>query len=310
MTEKEYKEYCERIREQARTEMEGKKSSGGTYINMAFVRKKGIELYLELQSERKIYEGIIAAIDERKSIYAPECRDKLKNQATADFEEKAIELCKEFTNTVTAAIANKKKNLNEMITTPPTQEQVNLLTSLQMRRKNLEKSEILHLAPMLVGNYNAFKTLQVIALESGFKLTVPVSLDYERLGKAVEWSEKYLNERITDFTLPWRQMSPVGRCFFGAEWEDLMYLEQAVQVLDENAQMNAPTPDIYKRELTESENLILERLFDGYSPDNLKIQINEAAKSDELKSLIVLHPEYSKYLVEEDNEEDGDENEV
>jgi hypothetical protein len=27
--------------------------------------------------------------------------------------------------------------------------------------------------------------------------------------------------------------------------------------------------------------------------------INEAAKSDELKSLIMLHPEYSKYLVEE-----------
>ncbi len=50
MTPKEYKEYCDRIREQARMETEGKKSSGGTYINMAFVRKKGIELYLEFLS--------------------------------------------------------------------------------------------------------------------------------------------------------------------------------------------------------------------------------------------------------------------
>lgn len=189
-----------------------------------------------------------------------------------------------------------------MITTPPTQEQVNLLTSLQMRRKNLEESEILRLAPMLVGNYNAFKTLQVIALESGFKLTVPVSLDYERLGNAIEWAENYLNDRITDFTQPWRQMSPLGRYFFGAEWEDTLYNEQAIQVLDENAQMNTPTPDIYKRELTDSENRILELLFDGHTPDNLKVQINEAAKSDELKSLIILHPEYSKYLVEEEEE--------
>lgn len=299
MTPKEYKEYCDRIREQARMETEGKKSSGGTYINMAFVRKKGIELYLELQSERKLCDGVVAAIEERKNIYAPEYREKLIKEATADFEKKAVELCAAFTNTVTAAIANKKRNLNEMITTPPTQEQVNLLTSLQMRRKNLEESEILHLAPMLVGNYNAFKTLQVIALESGFTLTVPTSLDYEKLGRAVEWSEKYLNERITDFTQPWRQMSPTGRCFFGAEWEDNMYLEQAVQVLDENAQMNAPTPTIYKRELTDSENHILEMLFDGYTPDNMATHINEAAKSDELKSLIMLHPEYSKYLVEE-----------
>lgn len=299
MTPKEYKEYCDRIREQARMETEGKKSSGGTYINMAFVRKKGIELYLELQSERKLCDGVVAAIEERKNIYAPEYREKLIKEATADFEKKAVELCAAFTNTVTAAIANKKRNLNEMITTPPTQEQVNLLTSLQMRRKNLEESEILHLAPMLVGNYNAFKTLQVIALESGFTLTVPTSLDYEKLGRAVEWSEKYLNERITDFTQPWRQMSPIGRCFFGAEWEDNMYLEQAVQVLDENAQMNAPTPTIYKRELTDSENHILEMLFDGYTPDNMATHINEAAKSDELKSLIMLHPEYSKYLVEE-----------
>ena len=87
----------------------------------------------------------------------------------------------------------------------------------------LEESEILHLAPMLVGNYNAFKTLQVIALESGFTLTVPTSLDYEKLGRAVEWSEKYLNERITDFTQPWRQMYPTGRWNnWKAQWKILI----------------------------------------------------------------------------------------
>ena len=299
MTEKEYREYCDRIREQARQERESKKPSGGIHINMAFVRKKGIELFFELQSERKLYEGIIAAIDE-KSIYAQEYREKLKNEATADFEKKAMELRTAFTNIVNTAIANKKKNLNEMITTPPTQEQVNLLTSLQMRQKNLQESEILHLAPMLVGNYNAFKTLQVIALESGFKLTIPVSLDYERLGEAIEWSEKYLNDRIVDFTLPWKQMSPLGRYFFGTEWEDTVYLEQAVEVLDENAQMHNPTPAIHKRELTESENRILELVFSGYNSDDMTIRVNEAAKSDELKTLIMLHPEYSKHLITEE----------
>lgn len=193
----------------------------------------------------------------------------------------------------------QKRNLNEMITAPPTQEQINLLTSLQMRRKGLTMGELLHIAPMFAGNYNAFKTLQVIALESGFSLTISNSLDYEELVRTVEWSEKYLNERITDFTLPWRQMSPTGRYFFGAEWEDRVYFEQAVQVLDENAQMIAPTPIIYKRELTDSENHILEMLFDGYSSDNMATHIKEAAKSDELKSLIMLHPEYSKYLAKE-----------
>lgn len=303
MTPKEYKEYCERIREQARKEMEGKKASDGTSISMAFVRKKGIELFLEVQSERKIYDGIVAEIEEQKNVYAPEYREKLIKEATAEFEKKAVELSTAFINTVNVAIANKKRNLNEMIVTPPTQEQVNLLTSLQMRRKNLEESEILLLAPLLSGNYNAFKTLQVIALESGFTLAVPPSLDYDRLVRAVEWSEKYLNERATDFTLPWRQMSPTGRYFFGAEWEDHVYLEQAIEILDGNAQMNAPTPIIYKRELTDSENHILEMLFDGYSSDSMATHINEAAKSEELKSLIMLHPEYSKYLVKEEKEE-------
>ena len=168
-----------------------------------------------------------------------------------------------------------------------------------MRRKELQESEILHIAPMLVGNYNAFKTLQSIALDNGYRLIVPTSLDYEELGRSLEWTEKYLNERITDFTHPWNQMSPNGRCFFGSEWEDRLYLEQAVSVLDENTQMNEPTAAIYKRELTESEIRVLEMVFDGYAPDNLANRVNEAAKSDELKSLIMLHPEYSKYLVEE-----------
>lgn len=300
MTNKEYKAYCESIRAEAQKAMSNQNAVTSFRVDMAYVRKKGIELFLDLQSERKLHDGVIAAIDGKRNIYSQEYMQQLKKEENTTFEVKAAEIRSKFEEVVNAALVGKKSNINKMLTTPPTQEQLNLLTAIQMRRKELNEGEISHIAPMLVGNYNAFKSLQSLALDSGFNLESPVFLDYEKLSSAIEWSEKYLSERIADFTLPWRQMSPMGRYFFGAEWEDTFYNENAISVLDFNVQLQEPIPIIMKRDLSENEKKILDTMFSGYTPDELKARVLKAAESDELKSLISLHPEYSAYIKSEE----------
>ncbi len=301
MNIKEIEQYCENIRDEVTKQREALKNAPKTkpLIDMNEVHTKGVQLYAAIQAAREENEKNVDSIlsDEK---YSQEYKQKIINELNSEFEAKAVELSRAFINTVQAAMLGKKNNLSLMMITAPTQEHINLLTSLQMRFGDVTEDEFTKIAPMLVGNYNAFKTLQKIANDCGFKITPPPSLDFDKINKALEWAEEYLQARITDFTLPWKQMSFDGRHFFGSDWDDLNYRENAVKILDDNVQLQTPSPIIEKAEITPAETELIEEMFAKYTDlDELKKKVKEAAEtSEEIRILLLKHPAYKDFIAE------------
>lgn len=268
-------------------------------LSMADLRVKGQDIFLEMAELRKEFDASQKQImsDGR---YSQEYRQKKNQELIAEFEENTTNIVAKFRNLANKTITAKREKLDDMLSTPPTQEQLNLLTSLRLRKANLTIGEIQRIALKLMDNYNAVKSLQAVALESGFSLILPLALDYEKLVNSLEWTEKYINDRCDDISRPWRQMSPFGRLFFGTGWGDNLYEGNSIDILDAAFQMSTPDIKIEKRSLSNSEINAVENLLKDTPGDELAEKVKSiAAESNTLRQIIETHPTYSVFL---DNE--------
>lgn len=286
-----YEEYTENIRKALN-------STPAKGRDMANLRESCITLFEKMQKERDAYNGIVKEINQ-SDMYAESYKSKLIAEAEEKFAYTRKEIISEYNALIQSVIEKKRTNINKMCATPPSQEQLNLLTSLQMRSKHLTEDEVLRIAPQLATNYNAIKALQVIAEDSHIHIVLPNQLDYASLLRGLEWTESYLFARGLDLDTEWSKMNPLGRLFFGKEWNDNVYSQNAVEMFDDNPQLNIPLPTVTpERVITEEESKTLDSLFEFYDEASLKEKIETAAKSEELRTLINLHPVYRNYLDE------------
>lgn len=257
-------------------------------------------------SVQKEHEAKLKEI-KASGIYA----DKYIKDKIAEFSNKEASIkseCVDEIKEATKKVIDKKKSaINSMLSTAPTQEQINLLQSLKMQGKSLSKAEINAILPELANNYRALKTMQSIAEGVGYTVVLPSQYDYEELSSSLDLAEKYLADRIDDIGKPIRDWSLASDCFFGQirfnlsdeewsvqQWEDPLYSKYA-KVLDGNIQ-TAPTVEPVKK-LTESEKQMLDRLFEGKIGEDLKVSVREASESSNIEDLIK-RSEYAEYLEE------------
>lgn len=300
MNLKEYEEYCEKIREEARKNLNSQKRDATPDTNMDELRKEGIKMYAQMKQLMDAHTQTVHNL-RHSEVYADDYKAKLIMQEDEKFNTEKETLRVAFADLVKQAIATKRENISAMCVAPPTQEQLNLLSALQLRGKSITENEFLQLAPKLMTNYNAINALRGLAATCGYTLTLPASHDYEKIMESMDWAENYLNARVNDFAQPWSAMSFDGRAFFGEGWDDVNYREYATNILDSNTQLDIPLPTIEKRKLTENEEQILDSLFYGYSDDMLTEKVKSAVASPEIKTLVELHPKYSTFLKDPDN---------
>lgn len=261
--------------------------------SFANLRKKGISFYLSAAAKRKEIDASRTATKENGSKYSQSYLTELMNKHDSDLTESVTKIQSDFESVVTDTISAKRKKLDEMLSTPPTQEQINLLKALEIRKNSLETGEVERIALQLLDNYNAVKALQDIVSGAGIHISLPDHLDYSRLNESLNWVEKYLNERIHDLALPWNQMSPLGRLFFGTEWADNLFGDRA-ELLDGSVQMSVV---IEKTGLTEAETAMLENMFSDMTDEDISEKISTLSEKDDvIKNLVSLHPDYSKFL--------------
>lgn len=286
-----YEEYTENIRKALNnTPVKGR--------DMANLRESCIALFEKLQKERDAHNSIIKEVNQ-SDMYSQSYKQKLIAEAEEKFADTRKDIISEYNALIQSVLEKKRININKMCATPPSQEQLNLLTSLQIRSKHLTEDEVLRIAPQLATNYNAIKALQVVAEDSHIHIALPEQLNYESLLHSIEWAESYLSARGLDLDTEWSKMNPLGRMFFGKEWNDGVYSKNAVEMLDDNAQLNIPLPTVTpERVITKEESKTLDSLFEFYDEASLKEKIVTAAKSEELRTLINLHPVYRNYLDE------------
>lgn len=266
-------------------------------LSLKNLRKSGQDTMLEILDIRKQFE------EEKKQVlnsekYSQEYRLKKVQDMTDEFDMKKSELISAFIETFNKTISAKKQKLDEMLTSPPSQEQLNVLMSLQIRKDSLTQGELERIALNFTNNYNAIKALQAIAADAGYNLIIPEQLDYDKLYESIIWTEDYIKARIGDMSLSWQKMSPLGRMFFGTAWEDNVYSSNSVEILDAPYQM--ATPVVTKESLSDTEKAIIEKLFDDTSGDELEGKVKTiAAKSESLRDMIRKHPTYGTFLENE-----------
>lgn len=268
------------------------------HLSMSSLRTTGQDIYLDIDMLRSEKQKAIDSY-QKGGKYSQEFVQKKVAEIEAEYKPQFAELIEKFNNEVKRTIANKKARLDNMVSAPPTPEQLNLLTALQMRGKNISIGEIQRIAVNLADNYQAFISLKNIADNLGMRLMVPDQFDYDAIQKSISWAEKYLTDRVHDLSRPWKQMNPCGRLFFGTGWNDGMYEQNAIAILDGAKQME--TVIVKPRVLTDTEKATLDRLFENVESDELESKVRElAAESDSLKNLLALHPTYGSMLDTDD----------
>ena len=190
----------------------------------------------ELRAEaQKAYKEVLAADEERKNdktiarlseLYVESYVNEKRRERDAAFREYVISRVEELRELVSSVITEKRNGLDKMLSTPPTSEQLSLLTALQVRGEDISEGELRNLADQFMPNYQAVKALQTISKKNG--------VHYEALQAALNWTENYLSERLCglrNFTAP-RNLHAFDRLFFGEGWRDPHYDSHAVNLFD------------------------------------------------------------------------------
>ena len=270
------------------------------------LRNEFIKVAKEFYKVQREHEAELKEI-KTSDIYS----DKYIQNKEAEFKNKEAAIISEYVGGIKEAtkkvIDTKKAAINSMLSTAPTQEQLNLLQSLKMQGKSLSKTEISAILPELATNYRALKTMQTIAQGVGFSVSLPAQYDYEELHRSIELAEKYLAERINDLGKPVRQWSLASDCFFGPvkynlsdeewevqKWDDPQYSNFA-EVLDGNVQTSPIVEPV--KTLSDGEKEILNNMFANKYGDELVEAVNKAAESPNIADLIS-RSEYSEYIEE------------
>ena len=156
--------------------------------------REAVEMRQFLSNQR---ENALSAFRADADKYNPEYREKKRRELDSAYEESAAEIRNGFKEDVRKYVQKKEAKLDEMIAEPPTEQQYNLLRSLQMRGKSVSQAELLRLMPVFFSNYSAIKTLEEIGKTIGLKFSSPVgdaAEMYEKLRDAEEYMITASNE--------------------------------------------------------------------------------------------------------------------
>lgn len=212
-------------------------------MTFAQIRKAGQRIYKETAEAAAKKEQALQKIKDMK-VY----RDDYIQRAGAETEKEISDLWASagsgFQLVVKETIAEKRKALDKMLSTPPTTEQVNLLSALQLDGSQPTKAEVEAIARSLADNYRASHALQGLLGKAGFTLHLASTCDYTALTGALDRVEGYLKDRAHELKNfhGWRNAHPWFRLFFGEGWRDNVF-ESDAELLDGNKQ-TTPTVEL------------------------------------------------------------------
>lgn len=213
------------------------------FMTFAQIRKEGQRLYKETAEAVGKKEATLQKIKDMK-VY----RDNYIQRAGAETEKEIADLWTSagvaFQLMVNDTITKKREAIEKMLTTPPTVEQVNILSAIQLDGRQPSQEEAEAIARSLADNYRASHALQGILEKVGFRLQLASTCDYAALTDALNQVEGYLKDRGHELkNFPgWRNAHPWFRLFFGEGWSDNIFDPNA-ELLDGNKQ-TTPTVEL------------------------------------------------------------------
>lgn len=146
-------------------------------------------------------------------IYSQQVVAKQREKLTAEYEETAAKLIEAAREEVRGLTAAKREKMGEMLTTPPSAEQLHLLDVLKMRN-DLSMTEVQNILPVFFDNYHAMRVLQTIGESNGIAVKLPVQLDPRTMYDGVKEAHSFLMGACDQLGTSWSKMPIAYRAFF------------------------------------------------------------------------------------------------
>lgn len=190
-------------------------------LTFAGIQKQMQTSYVFITNERKYLNEDINKLRELwSSKVIAKQREKLVNQFN-DMVNSIIEATKQDVATLTSS---KMEKIGEMLTTAPTEEQLRLLSALQMRG-DVDSAEVYHILPVFFENYQSMRVLQAIGEQNGIVLHLPVQLDCREMFNTLNEASDYLLGACEELSKKWDNMDIKYHAFFtvNAREQDKQY---------------------------------------------------------------------------------------
>lgn len=141
-----------------------------------------------LQNERHDMEKELADKSRKwNSAYAHSQRI----EAEKAYQQSAESICKGLEKDVNDFVIEKTQKIDEMLVTPPSPDQLNLLSALSLRGRNISRVELVRIVPSMLANYHALRILQNIGASAGCVIHLPQGADAVEMLSSLEEIESY-----------------------------------------------------------------------------------------------------------------------
>lgn len=239
-----------------------------------------------LQNERNEVNDRIAELREKYSNKVIDSkRVEIRNEYNSLVNQEKTAVQKEIQD-----LTESKINLvEEMLTTPPTNTQLNLLRVLEMR-SDIDSVELQSVVPAFFDNYNAMRVLQNIGEKNGVHITLPVQMNAREMFNEISRANRFLIGACEQLATEWKEMPLQYHAFFTVDKDNPDYVQDPqyrdfVATLDSVAQLQEVKAE--KTALTPSEQVKI----DYYFRDIADTDLSSIEALKHTQEVMTQHPE-------------------
>lgn len=240
-------------------------------------------------------------IDKLKDVWSGKVVAERREKLNAQFDT-LVENIVEATKQDIATLSNfKLEKIDKMITTAPTEDQLRLLSALQMRG-DVDTTEVHHILPMFFNNYQSMRVLQAISEQNGINLYLPVQLDCCAMYDTLSEATSYLLSASEQLSKNLRTMPVQYHAFYTVNPENKdkdeqydPYYQKYIDMFDNVPQLQGVKTE--KKRLSEVEKTRLNWYFKDVADLDETDESNKLTIAHRVEEVIATHPEVKELIL-------------
>jgi hypothetical protein len=252
-------------------------------------------LYFFISNERA---NLDSELNELKDVWSNKVIAERRRKLISEFDEMvkgAVEATRQDVETLTSA---KMDKIGDMLATAPSEEQLRLLSALQMR-EDIDYTEITHILPVFFENYQAMRVLSAIGKHNGIALRLPSQLDCRTLFETLNEATDYLLKACDELSKEWKDVSIPYHAFLtvNPEEKDRQYdphYQQYIDLFDYTPQLQDCKAE--KQYLSQSEKAKIDWYFRDIAALNPEDAGDHAVILHRVEEVLTAHPEEKELL--------------
>lgn len=257
----------------------------------AGIQKTIQSLYFFISNERKALNEEIGKL---KDVWSDKVVTEHRKDLISSFDNLVQTVIASEKKEIASLVSSKFEKIGDMISTAPTEDQLRLLSALQMRG-DVDPVELTHILPMLFGNYQAMRVLQTISEQNGIHLYIPVQLDcrtmYDTLNEANDFlmgaCEELSKEKLIKMNIAYHAFYTTNK-----EEADKQYdpkYQQYIDLFDTTPQLQDCKTE--KRTLSPSEKARIDWYMRDIMTLDMSDKTNETTILKSVKDIMTNNPD-------------------